>query len=59
MIKLARNVFAETKISSEKGNINFNFVKKLHNLQDDECLKLAIKLSSTHVNFHGKKLMFG
>lgn len=56
MIKLARNVFAETKISSEKGDINF---EKLHNLQDVEGLKLTNKLSSTHVNFHEKKLMFG
>lgn len=56
MIKLSRNVFAETKMSSEKGEINFEFVKKLHNLQDQEGLKLANKLSSTHVYFHGKKM---
>lgn len=56
MIKLSRNVFAETKMSSEKGEINFEFVKKLHNLQDQEGLRLANKLSSTHVNFEGKKM---
>ncbi|CAG9789006.1 unnamed protein product [Diatraea saccharalis] len=56
MIKLSRNVFAETKMSSEKGEINFEFVKKLHNLQDQEGLRLANKLSSIHVNFGGKKM---
>lgn len=56
MIKLSRNVFAETNMSSEKGELNFGFVKKLHNLQDQEGLKLANKLSGTHVNFYGKKM---
>lgn len=56
MLKLCRNVFAETKLTSEKGDIDFNYIKQLHRLQDEEGLKLANKLSSTHVTFYNKKM---
>lgn len=56
MIKLCRNIFAETKLSSPKGDIDFTFIKKLHMLQEEEGLKLANRLNATHLNFMGKKM---
>lgn len=56
MIKLGQNVFTVNKISSEKGEINFEFVKRLHKLQDEEEFKLANRLSSTHINFSRSKM---
>lgn len=56
MVKLARNVFAETSLSSEKGEINFEFIRKLQKLQEEEGLKLKNKLTKVHVNFFGKKM---
>lgn len=38
MLKLARNVFAETNISSQKGDIQFKFVRQLHEMQEEEGL---------------------
>lgn len=40
MLKLARNVFAERNFSSEKGKIDFKYIRNLHNLQEQEGLKL-------------------
>lgn len=56
MIKLARNVFAECKLSSDKGNIDFNYVRNLHTLQEQEGIKLKNKISAVHINFYGKKM---
>ncbi|CAH2091914.1 unnamed protein product [Euphydryas editha] len=56
MIKLARNLFAETCLSSEKGDIKFEFIQKLHDLQEEEGLKLKNKLTRVHVDFFGKKM---
>lgn len=51
MLKLARNVFAELSLSSEKGEIKFDYVKTLQNLQEVEGLKLANKISRAHIIF--------
>lgn len=56
MIKLARNLFAETCLSSEKGDIKFAYVQKLQELQEEEGLKLKNKLTRVHVDFFGKKM---
>lgn len=56
MLKLSRNVFAETNMTSVKGDIQFNFIKKLDAIQEEEGLKLANKLTSNHVGFAGKKM---
>lgn len=56
MVKLCRNIFAETKLSSPNGDIDFNFLKELHKLQEEEGLKLANKLNANHLNFMGKKM---
>lgn len=56
MVKLCRNIFAETKLSSPNGNINFKFVKDLHMLQEEEGLRLANRLNANHLNFMGKKM---
>lgn len=56
MIKLARNLFAETHLSSEKGDIRFAYIQKLQDLQEEEGLKLKNKLTRVHVDFFGKKM---
>lgn len=56
MIKLARNLFAETSLSSGKGDIKFAYVQKLQDLQEEEGLKLKNKLTRVHVDFFGKKM---
>lgn len=55
MVKLCKNIFAEAKLSSPNGDIDFNFMKELHTLQEEEGLKLANKLNANHLNFMGKK----
>lgn len=56
VIKLCRNIFAETRLSSPNGPIDFNFIKELHILQEKKGLKLANKLNANHLNFMGKKM---
>lgn len=56
MTKLARNVFAECNLKSDKGHIDFKYVRRLHDLQEQEGLKLKNKLSAVHINFYGKKM---
>lgn len=56
MIKLARNLFAETCLSSEKGDIKFAYVKKLQDFQEEEGLRFKNKLTRAHVDFFGKKM---
>lgn len=56
MVKLSRNVFAETHLSSANGDINFVYVKELHAIQEEEGLRLRNKLNAGHVNFFGKKM---
>ena len=56
MLKLCRNTFAEQTISSPRGTISFNYIKKLHEVQEAEDLKLANKISAAHINFCNKKM---
>ncbi|EZA47209.1 THAP domain-containing protein [Ooceraea biroi] len=54
--KLCRNAFAEIPLISPKGQILFDFIKELHELQEKEDLKMATSLSNMHVNFSQKKM---
>ncbi|EZA46777.1 THAP domain-containing protein [Ooceraea biroi] len=56
MIKLARNTFAESNLTSETGNISFSYIKQLHTIQETANLKLANRLSYNHVYFKNKKM---
>lgn len=56
MIKLCRNSFAEIYLNSELGPINFNFVKELNRLQENEDLRLANSLGKQHIEFSKKKM---
>lgn len=56
LLKLTRNAFAEVSISSPTGSIDFNFIVKLHLLQEKEDLKLANALTGSHVIFKQKKM---
>ena len=56
MIKLCRNTFAKSIITLRIGIISFDFVKKLHELQEAEALKLTNRLTCSHVNFCNKKI---
>lgn len=56
MLKLSRNIFAETNLRSQNGDINFNFVRELHKLQEEEGFRLKNKLNAGHINFFGKKM---
>lgn len=56
MLKLSRNVFAETELTSDNGPIQFKYVKELHKIQEEEGLRLANKLCGAHVNFFNKKM---
>lgn len=53
--KLYRNAFAEISLFSPKGQILFDFIKELNELQEKENLKMATSLSNMHVNFFKKK----
>ncbi|RVE40921.1 hypothetical protein evm_014429 [Chilo suppressalis] len=55
ILKLARNTLAEFVITSKTGNISFEYIKKLHEIQMKEGLKFANKLSANHVDFKNKK----
>lgn len=55
MLKLCRNTFAECKISSQKGNVEFKYVKKLQEIQDKENFKFSNLLSGSHINYKNKK----
>ncbi len=55
-IKLCRNCMAEKDLSSPAGNISFNYIKRIHQIQEKENLKLANKLTSCHVFYKKKKM---
>lgn len=55
MLKLARNVLADFVMKSETGDIAFEYIRKLHEIQSNEGLKFANKLSASHVDFKNKK----
>lgn len=58
MIKLIRNCFGEKKkfINVDGECINFEFIEKLNNLQEQEGLHLGTKLRKQHVNFLKQKM---
>lgn len=55
MLKLSRNVFSETQLTSNNCAIQFKYVKELHKIQKEEVLRLANKLCGAHVIFLKKK----
>lgn len=57
MLKLVRNTLAEKKIiNCEAGDVKWDFILKLHYLQESESLKFANSLSGSHVKYHNKKM---
>lgn len=56
MIKLCRNCLGEVQLSSNTGAISFDYVKKIHEIQNQENLKFANKLTTMHVFYKNKKM---
>lgn len=56
MLKLARNVLADFEVKSNTGDISFEYIRKLHEVQSKEGLKFANKLSPLHIDFKNKKM---
>lgn len=57
MVKLARNCLCDKKvICSPKGNIQWNLLEKLVEVQGKLGLKFANKLSGKHIKFQNKKM---
>ncbi len=59
MLKLVRNMLAQYKtIKNGKtgGTISWDFIKKLHELQQQEGLRLANKLKRNHLEFASQKM---
>lgn len=57
MVKLVRNAFGEKKIFKDYKSrvISWQYIVKLHNLQEREELHLANKLRAKHIEFFRKK----
>ena len=58
MIKLARNALADmASFIDEDGNvIRWKHIEELQNIQAQEGLNLANKLSANHIEFHNHKM---
>lgn len=56
MLKLARNVLTEKGLQTDKGSISFKYIENLHEVQEEEGLKLCNKVTGAHVNFQNKKM---
>lgn len=58
MIKLARNTLARNEIKCKDGGvISWSYIEKLHNLQREEGLRFANKLTTAHVDeWHRRKM---
>ena len=57
MLKLFRNLLsAYGFIVSENGKVQWDYIKRLQNLQDDAGLRLANKLSQRHILFSRQKM---
>ena len=55
MLKLARNILAEKlSLTSNMGNISWQYLKALKNVQDELEFKFANKLSGAHINYKNK-----
>lgn len=53
MLKLVRNTLADKKemFNAENKLISWKFIENLHNLQENEGLRLANKITTAHINF--------
>ena len=58
MLKLVRNTFADGRIliDGEGGTINWKHIVDLHALQENEGLRLANKLKSSHISWERQKM---
>ncbi|CAB3982964.1 thap domain-containing 9 [Paramuricea clavata] len=58
MIKLVRNTMSDWKVmkDSDGNTIDWKFIEELHKLQETECLRLANKLRSAHVDWKPQKM---
>lgn len=58
MVKLVRNTLGDKKILKDGlGNfIKWEYIVKLHELQKEEGLKLANKLTAKHINFNNNRM---
>lgn len=58
MIKLIRNLFGDVKIIKDQdGNvIHCNHISLLENIQQNECLNLANKISKRHIQYKQQKM---
>lgn len=56
MLKLCRNTLFSKIIISPVGSVSFEYVRNLHNHQEEIGLKYANRLSSVHIGFHNKKM---
>lgn len=58
MIKLVRNAFADLEviIDPDEKEIKWEFVKKFHNVQEEETLSLANKLKTAHIQWKKQKM---
>jgi len=57
-VKLIRNTFAEKGVLLDDRNeeINFNYLRKLNELQEKEGLHLCNKINKRHINFFKQKM---
>lgn len=56
MLKLARNTLSDKRIiTSEVGDVKWEYIVKLNRLQEQEHLKIRNKLSGAHVYYWNKK----
>lgn len=58
MLKLLRNLLGDLGVlyNNEQKPIRWSYLKKLHNLQQNEGLHIANRLRASHIEFHSKKM---
>lgn len=57
MLQLARNTSADKgTIVSKQGIIDFKYIKRLNNLQKEQCLKFANKLPDKHIFYENQNM---
>lgn len=58
MIKLIRNTFDDKKVlkNGDGKLIQWKFIEKLFEKEQEESLKLATKLTSRHIKYQNKKM---
>lgn len=56
MLQLAHNTLADkATIVFNQGNIDFKYIKRLHNLQKQQVLKFGNMLSGNHILYENQK----